>query len=391
MRKLLSQLWKRWFPATPARWKYWAAPGAGGSFLPPPANPTDHDLLSELKGTVYACAMLNASVCASFPPRLYYRGARPPFPTRAATGRNTTGAHEVLEHPLLELLRQVNPVHNAHDLWELTAFDQEIFGTSYWLVDEDPKTGLPAQIWPLPAHRVRPRREEESRNPVDYYELRRHQRTEKLKPGRVIHFRLPDPRDPYGPGLSPLRACFESAQLQSIFLATKRSLWENCAVPGVILSPEFPLGEEERERLEIQWNNRFRHSGNGRVLVAEQGMKVQTLKASLANAAALAEAGATRDDIANAFGVPLAFLTRETNLANLQAAEHQHLSKAIRPRLRRRDEKLNEQLIPWYDTTGNLFLATPDPVQIDREFTLKQEELDLRYGVRTPEEIRQRR
>jgi hypothetical protein len=115
------------------------------------------------------------------------------------------------------------------------------------------------------------------------------------------------------------------------------------------------------------------------------------LKASLADAAALAEAGATRDDIANAFGVPLAFLTRETNLANLQAAEHQHLSKAIRPRLRRRDEKLNEQLIPWYDTTGKLFLATPDPVQIDREFTLKQEELDLRYGVRTPEEIRQRR
>ena len=60
-------------------------------------------------------------------------------------------------------------------------------------------------------------------------------------------------------------------------------------------------------------------------------------------------------------------------------------------RLRRRDEKLNEQLIPWYDTTGKLFLATPDPVQIDREFTLKQEEMDLRYGVRTAEEIRQRR
>src|SRR5262249_33467976 len=51
----------------------------------------------------------------------------------------------------------------------------------------------------------------------------------------------------------------------------------------------------------------------------------------------------------NAFHVPLSFLTSETNLANLQAAEHQHLAKAIAPRLQRRDQKLNEQLVPFYD------------------------------------------
>jgi hypothetical protein len=52
------------------------------------------------------------------------------------------------------------------------------------------------------------------------------------------------------------------------------------------------------------------------------------------------------------FRVPLAFLTTQTNLANLQAAESQHMSKPINARLQRRDEKVNEQLMPLYDPTS---------------------------------------
>src|SRR5262245_52376390 len=57
-------------------------------------------------------------------------------------------------------------------------------------------------------------------------------------------------------------------------------------------------------------------------------------------------------------GVPLPFITSQPTLANLQAAEHQHLAKAIAPRLQRRDEKLNEQLVPLFDPSGRLFLAS---------------------------------
>jgi len=86
--------------------------------------------------------------------------------------------------------------------------------------------------------------------------------------------------------------------------------------------------------------------------------------------------------------VPLAFLTSETNLANLQAAEHQHMAKAITPRLHRRDEKLNEQLVPLFDPTGRLFLASEDPVPINRELSTKERELNLKYGVVTINEVR---
>ena len=44
------------------------------------------------------------------------------------------------------------------------------------------------------------------------------------------------------------------------YLAFKKATWENSAIPGAILSPEEVIGEEERERLESQWNAKFRIS-----------------------------------------------------------------------------------------------------------------------------------
>jgi hypothetical protein len=54
-------------------------------------------------------------------------------------------------------------------------------------------------------------------------------------------------------------------------------------------------------------------------------------------------------------------------LANLQAAESQHMSKAINPRQQPSDERLNEQLIPVYDPTRRLFLASEDLSPAARE------------------------
>ena len=89
--------------------------------------------------------------------------------------------------------------------------------------------------------------------------------------------------------------------------------------------------------------------------------------------------------------MPLSFLTSETNLANLQAAEHQHMAKAIFPRLQRRDEKINEQLLPLYDPSGRLFVASEDPVPFNQEIAWRQQEIDLKYGILTINEVRQDR
>ncbi len=98
-------------------------------------NPSANELMAELKGTAWTCASINASVCAAFPPRLYVTTARGQARPKCATVpvskaleqrlrstaspriRSADYIEEVAEHPLLDLLRQVNPVHNALKLW----------------------------------------------------------------------------------------------------------------------------------------------------------------------------------------------------------------------------------------------------------------------------------
>jgi HK97 family phage portal protein len=372
--------------------------------------PTPNEQLAELKNTAFTCASINAAVCAAYPPRLYVTSQPGQPPAKCLTrplgrqaeerlrGRKTLPAivtkarqiEEVLEHPLLTLLRQVNPVHNSFDLWKLTTFYQEVLGSAYWYLRFGP-LGVPVEIWLLPAQNLRPVRQPDSGRLVDYYEYRVGAHTQQFRPDEVIHFRYPDPKDPYTAGLAPLRACWEQVALTSDYLAFKKSTWENSAIPGVIISPDDVLGEEERDRLEAQWNAKFRRGGAGRALVAESNMKVTLLAHSAGDLAALAEYGATKEDIANAFHVPLAFLTTKTNLANLQAAEHQHMAKAIFPRLQRRDQKLNEQLLPLYDPSGRLFVASEDPIPYNQELGFQQQELDLKYGILTINEVRQDR
>jgi len=372
--------------------------------------PSAVELLAELKNTAWTCASINATSSASHPPRLYVMTeARQPKPrclTRSLDAhaqnrlrasphlrdltRKAVAIEEVLEHPLLTLLRQVNPLHNSFDLWEMTQLYLEVIGTAYWLLDFDPLLNIPRNIWILPAHLVTPRREPNSRQLVDYYEFRG-ATIERFSPERIIAFRIPDPRDPYCSGLSPLRAAFEQVALSSEYAAMKRSLYDNTGLPSVLLAPAEQMGLAERQRLEAEWQQKFVRGGQGKLLIADTQVRMQLLSHSMGDLAALADMKATKEDIANAFHVPLPFLSGDTNLANMQAADHLHKTLAIVPRLRRRDEKLNERLTTLYDPTGRLFLASDDPTPANQEQLLQREKQDLLHGVRTINEVRAER
>jgi HK97 family phage portal protein len=377
-------------------------------------EPNPNELLAELKNTAWTCASINAAVCANNPPSLYvvtrHNQPRPKCATRtlephtekrlramphlALRTKDAAAIEQVTEHPLLALLQQPTAptnVLNSFDLWELTTLYQEVHGSAYWYLDMDPILGIPRNIWVLPAQNVTPKRDPDSPNLVDYYLYRTGRTEQRFPPEQVIHFRYPDPRDPYTSGLSPLRACFEQASISSDYAAFKKAKFENSAIPDAIVSPKEVIGEEERDRLETQWNQRFRRGGSGRVVVAETGLQVQLLNHSMGDVAQLAEINVTKEDISNAFHVPVAYLTSQTNLANLIASQMQHVQLAIAPRLERRDEKLNAQLVPLYDPTGRLFLASEDPKPVDAGAMIQQKELDLKYGVVSINEVRSER
>jgi HK97 family phage portal protein len=380
--------------------------------------PTPNEVLAELKNIAFTCASINAATCASYAPRLYVwsteqtgepklatksiprrlekRLARD-FPIRlkrshavpAKTHRQVK-IEEVVDHPVLDLFDNPNPFHSGFDLWELTALYLETMGCAYWLLERDP-LGVPAQLWMLPAQNMNPKRKFGSQNIIDYYEYKVGSNVTNYDPSQIIHFRYPDPKDPYNAGLSPLRAAWEQSALNSEYLAFKKATWENNAVPGAVISPDDIMGEEERDRLEEQWNAKFRQAGANKALIAESGMRVSVISHTMGDLAALADYGATKEDIANAFHIPLAYFTTNTNLANLEAAERQHLSLCIGPRLWRRDEKLNHTLIPLYDQTGRLFIASDDPSGANTDDDPTWFDLNMKHGITTINEIRTER
>jgi Phage portal protein len=206
-------------------------------------QPTPNELMAELKNTAWACISLNSAVCANNPPQLYVttddgqKAAR--CRTRALSprresklrqskhlpGRFTKSARidEVADHPLMALLSSANPVHNSFDLWELTTLYQEVHGSCYWYLPTGP-LGIPSAIWILPAQNVTPKRKPDSTSIVDYYQYRTGTREQIFSPDEIIHFRYPDPRDPYTGGLSPLRACIEQVALMSDYAAMKKAI-----------------------------------------------------------------------------------------------------------------------------------------------------------------------
>jgi HK97 family phage portal protein len=373
-------------------------------------NPTPNEIMAELKGVAWACASLNATVCASKPPRLYVvtrqNDPRPRVRTRSLSRdrkdylyshptwssrlKDAASVEEVTEHPLLNVLNQPTPPEvpqGSWDLWEATQLYMESLGMAFWYLERGP-FGIPRWAWILPAQNMTPRREADSPNLIDYWLYRSGVSEQRFKPTDIIYFRFPDPKDPYLGALSPLRAAYEQVIGLSHFAARSNAVYENDAIPAALISPDEVIGEEERDRLESQWNQKFRRSGAGKVAVAESPMRVGILQHSLADVAALAQAGAGKEHVCNAYHVPVAFFTSSTNLANLQASNIQHAQQAIAPRLTRRDETLNASLVPLYDPSGRLFLATDSPMPPNLEMQLAKTKQDLELGLRSINEVR---
>jgi len=375
----------------------WGAAGAPGA----------HSLIASYRGTAYACANLCAQGVASVPLRLYVetrRGQEPPrvrtapvtaarlkaLRDRPAFARRVTGAstvEEVLEHPLLDLLQNVNAELDGFTLIELTQLYMETVGSAYWYLPRN-ALGVIEAIWVLEAQHVRARRG--ANGALTGWDYGTGPDGRRFGAHEVLPFRMPSLSSPYGEGLSPLRAAWEAVSLQERERAHANAFLENSARPDVIVSARGEyggLGEDEAERLEERFRRKFRRGRSGGVLVISDEVDVKPLTFAPRDVQNALFHQMTREDIANAFGVPVSLLqTRDVNRANAEAGHYQLAKNAILPRCRRLEERLSQRLCPLFDE--RLFVAFDSPVPQDREYELKAREAHLAAGVITVNEAR---
>ncbi len=363
-------------------------------------QPTDFDRqVRAYRDTVYSCVTINATTVAGTPLKLYVaKGSKEKTFKYAETKpvgkrqkdflfseaslqpylRKAVDIEEVVDHPFFDLLRNVNGFNNQFDLKELTTVFLELTGNSYWYI---PSAGLgaPSEIWVLYSQwmKVIP----DPKEFVKGYVLERGMKTVKFEESEVVHFKYPSPHSEFY-GMGPLMGAASSYELERDMTEYEKAMFRNMGRPDIALVSKTGLGkQEQRERLKTLWHSAYGGVKKaGKVALLQGDLEIKEFGFPPREMSYLAGRKKTKEQIANAFGVPMSMLTTDSvNLANAKAGNYQHAKNAILPRCRRFEEKLNEKL----------FCAFDNPVPQDVELRLKERESNLKTGYSSINEERQ--
>lgn len=361
--------------------------------------PSDSELINEYKRTAYACSNLNANAVAIAMDnvKLYVKTRKGERKARCLTKKLTKYQYhklcnnkaaaaytkdfleieEVVQHPVLDLLKKVNsfPGFIGYSNWVFTQLYQEIIGRAYWYIVDDPVLGIPKEIWIIPSQYMKPYCLYGSKKLVDYYLYTGDIQNKEYSVDEIIPYLLPSLTNPYTTGMSPLRAAFEANEVSNKLISHENSFLENEARPDMIISPgrESAIGLDEARNFERRFSKRFSRGNIGRPFVSEEEVTVTPLQFPPRDLARLEINKWGKTEIANAYGTPLALLESEQiDRATLEAAREQHAHDAILPRVTRILGILNVELITRYDDSGRLFLCAEDVVPELREIKLQE-------------------
>lgn len=351
-------------------------------------------LINKIRGWSFTCIDKNAKAVAQTPLRLYkvngvkktskiksvpVSHARHKFlHTKLAERVNTSDViEEVTEHPILDLLNDVNPNTNAFDLKDITVRFLEAIGVDYWYLERGVGDDI-INIWPLLSQHVVIKFNQEKTKIVSYDygsgETQKH-----YKPKDIVHFKYTSMTSLLG-GDSPLMAVEQSVDLNEAMNLFEIAMFKNGGTPSMFL--EVPtdgmMTAEERKRIQSDFKRKMAGVKNvGKLLIGSGGAKYTKTGLSPKDMSFTQGRQITLEETFGAFGVPLVFAkSTEISRDNFRSSVEWWTNYTINPKLVMIEQKLNEQFTPnWGE---GLFLLFDDARPEDREFRLKEIESHLK-------------
>ncbi len=363
-------------------------------------------MVNSYKSWVYIASSKNADSVANVPLRLYVaknkKGQKlKNFPTRSIpkqqdnfirenaflsnipTVRKAEEFEEILDHPFLNLKRNVNGFMNNFDLMQMTQLYQELTGNTFWHLLED-RMGIPREIWIIPPQNCKIIPDKKSF--ISGYEYVKGSDSIELKEKSVIHFKMPNPKSVYY-GFPPFASITEEYSLNKSINEYEEAMFKNQGTLSGTFETESDLGDHEFERLKEEIKQAFSGPKNtGKMPLLDHGLKFKPIGTSPKEMSYLGGREKIRELILNAFGQALGMYSKEANRANVDAAIYQYMKFTIQPRLKRIEEKLNEKLIWRYDE--KLFLMYDNCVPDNREELLTERVKHVQTGIETINETR---
>jgi HK97 family phage portal protein len=215
---------------------------------------------------------------------------------------------EVKNAPYLlgKLFEEPNPFMGYEELVELTLIDYLLTGNAYWLKWRPNDAGQPLALYRLapPLIKVVP-----GEWGIDSYEYSV-PGTGKLKlpPSQVMHFKMPNPHDPYY-GLGIIQGGSRVFDMDLALTDTMASYYEKRAQPSMVVQSDRRVPKDVFKRLQNQLRAMYGGPRNaGALMVLEAGLKYQSISPSAQDAAFESLTNLSRDRILAMFRVPASLL-----------------------------------------------------------------------------------
>ena len=342
--------------------------------IPPDRKETDWMKAYSQNNWVFAAVSKIAQSVAAVEWRLF---------TRDSEGREI----DIIDGPIYNLLKKPNPFMPFPDFIELTQTYLELTGEVYWVLSKN-GLGQPAEIWPVPPDRMWTVPDKD--NFIKGYVYIWGGENIPFDPAEVIHIAYPNPLNIYK-GTGPTQAAGLQVDNDNFSQQYARNFFYNSAVPGGYIKVPNSLTEEEFIALKERWN--LGHQGIDKahkVAVLEGGAEFVQTAFSLRELQISDVRKQNRDDILATFGVHASILgiSENVNRANAEAAEYTFAKRAIEPKLRKLEGKINNELIPMFKHKMAVIFDFQHVISEDTETILKKAQIGVQTGVMTVNEAR---
>lgn len=254
--------------------------------------------------------------------------------------------HEVGPADLYRLLDQPNPFMLYSELLSLLVIDLLLVGNAYWLKWQTTSDGKPLALYRLAPSSVKvvpgpygPKKYE--------YQLPGMRKPLRIDPEQMIHFRRPNPHDPYY-GMGVIQGAGRSMDLELAVTDTMASYYENKADPSMIVQSDRRVPRDVFNKLRAQL--RARTAGTkraGELLVLEAGLKASSLSTNARDALFAELAQMSRDRILAKFRVNpmlLGLIDESSGSNKVPDARREFDNAALRPFMNRLQETLSASL-----------------------------------------------
>jgi len=239
-------------------------------------------------------------------------------------------------NPFTELMDNPNPYQTRRDLFHLIGLYIGIYGEAF-IYPKRNALGYDGLYVIDPKILTEVKDSTDLLNPVRYWQVSGIiDGKNQLLPEELIHIKLPDPDMNNVRGMSPMRSCAKSIEMQNVIREWNIQTTRNGAKPSMVINSEDYINGDDLEQMKTDLRNGYQGADNaGAAMILPKGLTASQMGMTAVEMDYQQGMVVAAREIAIAYGIPPEMLADNANktYSNAQEASREVVVNTIRPLL----------------------------------------------------------